>query len=130
MRFPSFLVCRYTPETPLLPSLLALLAPLPPGRGRVALALVEGGEARTYPEVAALLGLSPGSVHTHLRRLRQRHPDGYTALRAERARQLAARHRAAVLRDREHSRRWHRRQANRRYFYRFGCWPWERSGRR
>src|SRR5919199_6906898 len=68
------------------------LAGLPPGRRRVAEALVDGVPARTYPDVAAVLGVSLGTVHQHLRRIRQHHPEAYTALMAERRRQLAGRH--------------------------------------
>jgi transposase len=107
-------------------ALLAALGGLPPGRARVALALVVGRDAPTYPEVAARLGLGLGTVHTHLKRLRAGHPDVYAAVMAERARQLARRHAAALARDAAHSRRWHRKQANRRFHAQFGYWPWER----
>lgn len=107
-------------------ALLAALGTLPTGRARVALALVLTREAPTYPEVAARLGLGVGTVHTHLRRLRERHPDVYAAVMTERARQLAQRHKDALLRDAAHSRLWHRKQANRRYHARYGYWPWER----
>lgn len=107
-------------------SLLAVLGKVPSGRARVALALVVGREAPTYPEVAARLGIGVGTVYTHLRRLRERHPDVYAAVMAERSRQLAKRHKEALARDEAHSRRWHRKQANRRYYYAHGYWPWER----
>jgi len=97
-------------------ALLAALGKLPPGRARVALALVLTRAAPTYPEVAARLGLGVGTVHTHLRRLRERHPDLYAAVMAERARQLVRRHAAALARDAAHSKRWHRKQANRRFY--------------
>ncbi len=45
---------------------------------------------------------------------------------AERRRQLAERHERAVERAEAHSRRWHRRQANRKFYYEHGRWPWER----
>lgn len=107
-------------------ALLAALSRVPPGRARVALALVVGPDAPTYPEVAARLGLGVGTVATHLRRLRERHPDLYALLMAARARQLARRHEAALARDEAHSKRWHKRQANRRYYAAHGSWPWER----
>ncbi len=107
-------------------ALLAALGGLPPGRARVALALVAGRDAPTYPEVAARLGIGLGTVHTHLKRLRAGQPDVYAAVMAERARQLARRHEDALTRDAAHSRRWHRRQANRRFHARYGYWPWER----
>ena len=43
-------------------ALLAALAGLPPGRRRVALALVLPGDAPTYPQIAARLGLGLGTV--------------------------------------------------------------------
>lgn len=107
-------------------ALLAALGGVPSGRARVALALVAGRDAPTYPEVAARLGIGLETVHTHLKRLRAGHPDVYAAVMAERARQLAQRHRAALARDAAHSRRWHRKQANRRFYARYGYWPWER----
>ncbi len=107
-------------------ALLTALGALPPGRARVALALIVPRDAPTYPEVAARLGIGLGTVHTHLKRLRAGHPDVYAAVMAERARQLARRHGAALARDAAHSRRWHRKQANRRFRARYGYWPWER----
>jgi hypothetical protein len=76
---------------------------------------VKAEEAPTYPALAASLGLSLGSVHTHLRRIRLLHPAVWEELMAERGRQLADRHTEAVARAEQHSREWHRRQANRRY---------------
>src|SRR4051794_8796144 len=83
-------------------ALLTALGTLPGGRSRVALALVVGEEAPTYPEVAASLGIGVGTVYTHLRRLRDRHPEVYAALMAERARQLAKRHEEALARVEAH----------------------------
>lgn len=103
----------------------ALLAALPPGRRRVAEALVVEEDAPTYPQVAEALGVHLGTVHTHLRRLRLLHPEVWEAVTAERQRQLWERHAGAVARADAHSREWHRKQANRRYYYRFGFWPWE-----
>lgn len=99
---------------------------LPPGQRRVAEALVGGEVAKTYPAVAEELGIHVGSVYRHLRRLRQRRPETYAELVALRRRQLDERHRGAVKRAAEHSARWHKKQANRRYHDRFGMWPWER----
>jgi len=112
-------------KRPIPHDIAARLESLPVGQRRVAETLVGGGAARTYGEVAALLGIHVGSVHVHLRRIRERHPEVYAALMTERARQLGKRHEAAEARAAEHSRRWHRIQANRRYYYRFGCWPWD-----
>lgn len=106
--------------------LLALLHLLPEGQRRVAAMLVSEDTALSYPEVAARLEIHLGSVHTHLRRIRKGHPELHSALMAVRQQQLARRHAEAVSRAELHSREWHRRQANRRYYYRFGHWPWER----
>jgi hypothetical protein len=67
--------------------------------------------------VAAKLGIHLGTVHQHLRRIRLRHPDVYVMIMAARARQLAERHELAVQRAAAHSEAWHRKQANRRFFY-------------
>ncbi len=107
-------------------ALLAALGALPPGRARVALALIVPRDAPTYPEVAARLGIGLGTVHTHLKRLRTGHPDVYAAVMAERAQSLTRRHREALARDAAHSRRWQHRQAHRRCYARYGYWPWER----
>ena len=90
---------------------------LPPGRRRVAQALIADSASQTYPAVAAQLGIHLGTVHQHLRRLRLRHPQVYAVVMAERARQLAQRHERAVLRAAAHSEAWHRKQAKRRFFY-------------
>ncbi|HTE19412.1 MAG TPA: hypothetical protein VK689_13640 [Armatimonadota bacterium] len=105
--------------------LAGLLDTLPAGRRRVAEALVAGEGAPTYPEVAEALGVHLGTVHTHLRRLQQLHPEVYGAIMGERARQLAERHEGALSRAADHSREWHRKERNRRYYYRYGFWPWE-----
>ncbi len=102
------------------------LANLPPGQQRVALALIDSPLARTYREVAAALNLHLGTVYRHLYRLRRGNPEAYAAVMAVRAEQLAKRHAAAVRREEARSAEWHRKQAARRYYYRFGRWPWER----
>jgi len=108
-----------------LSDLLAMLGRLPAGQRRVALALVLGPSAPTYPEVAARLGVHVGTVHRHLGRVRAKHPEVYAALMAERRWQLERRHERAVERAERRSAEWHRRQANRRYRARYGRWPWE-----
>ncbi len=95
------------PERVLPQELADLLAALPPGRQRVAVAFIADNRGRTYPEVAAKLGVSLGTVHQHLRRIRLKHPKVYAAVMKERARQLRARHRRSVARDQAHSKRWH-----------------------
>ena len=108
-------------------ALPASLATLPPGQRRVAEALVGGEVAPTYEQTADALGLHVGTVLGYLNRIRERRPDAHADLMALRRRQLGEWHRVALRRAAEHSRRWHRKQANRRYYYRFGRWPWERS---
>ena len=102
------------------------LSPLPPGQRRVAEALLEGKEARTYGGVAERLELSIGTVYEHLRRVRLNHPELYAALMSHRREQLEQRHTAALAKDAAHSKRYFKRRANRRYYERFGYWPWER----
>ena len=87
--------------------LVRLLATLPPGRRRVAMALIADDGGPTYPAVAAKLGVHLGTIHEHLRRVRRRHPEVYVAVMKERARQLAARHRQAVARAKAHTKQWH-----------------------
>ena len=84
------------PESPTL--LARLLRTLPPGRRRVAQALLARSASRTYPAVAAYLGIHLGTVHQHLRRIRLRHPHVYVMIMAARARQLAERHERAEQR--------------------------------
>ena len=95
-----------------------LLATLPPGRRRVAMALIADDGGRTYRALAAQLEVSLGTVHQHLRRIRLRHPQVYTAIMHERARQLANRHRGALERAQAHRDRWHE-MTRRRFRYRF-----------
>jgi hypothetical protein len=97
-------------------ALARLLRTLPPGRRRVAQALLADPGSRTYPAVAARLGIHLGTVHQHLRRIRLRHPPVYVVFMAERARQLAQRHQRAMARATAHSEEWHRKQAKRRFF--------------
>ena len=44
-------------------------------------ALIDGGMARTYPEAAELVGMSEGTMLTHINRDRTRHPELYKAIR-------------------------------------------------
>jgi hypothetical protein len=106
------------------------LTPLPAGQRRVAEALIEGKKARTYREVAAQLELSLGTVYEHLRRIRLNHPELYAAIMMVRKGQLELRHKAAVAKDAAHSKQYFKRKANRRYYERFGYWPWERYARK
>jgi hypothetical protein len=95
-----------------------LLDTLPPGRRRVAAALIADDCGRTYRAVATQLCLSLGTVHQHLRRIRLRHPQVYAALMQERDRQLAVRHQQALERAEAHSARWHQ-ITMRRHSFRF-----------
>ena len=99
---------------------------LPLGQANVIAALLEHDHAPTYQELAELLGLHLGTIHTHLARVRQRHPWLYAEVMIARRRQLAARHVVAVANEAVRSADWHRRRSNRLFYYRFGRWPWER----
>ena len=86
------------------------LSELPPGQVRAVIAFIGGGRARTYPEAAGCAGISLGTLHTHLRRVRQQRPDLYTAIRKVSKAQLEIRHKEAVYRARERSRAYFRRR--------------------
>ena len=101
--------------------LAALLAALPAGQRCVAEALVAEPYGRTYPAVAAALGLHVGTVHRHLDRIRRRHPAVYATLMAIRAEQLDARHQRALARRR--TKRWQRRYL---HWHVYGCESWDR----
>jgi hypothetical protein len=81
--------------------------------------------APTYDQVAEYLGLHVGTVLSYLNRIRVRRPEVYADLMLLRGRQLGERHLGALKRAAAHSAAWHRKQANRRYYRRFGRWPWE-----
>lgn len=99
---------------------------LPRGQARVALALMCLPEDPvSYRDVAVGLGIHLGTVYTHLRRIRQRHPCVYAALMDERRRQLAERHAAVVDERRLRSLRWGRRRYAASYRATSGEWPWE-----
>jgi hypothetical protein len=99
---------------------------LPPGQARVALGLLcLPDDPVSYRDVAAGLGIHVGTVYTHLRRLRNRHPDLYGRLMTERRQQLAARHLAVVAERRARSLHWGRRRYAAQYRRQHGKWPWE-----
>jgi hypothetical protein len=98
---------------------------LSPMQGRVVAALVADGRCPTRREVADELGVSLGTVHTHLLRVARGHPDVWAEVCRVRALQKQDRHQAAVYRERERSRRWHARKANRRFHAMYGRYPWE-----
>ena len=76
------------PPTP--DALRAALRSLPPGQRRVVQAIARRPGA-TYPDLARGLGLHLGTLHTHLRRVREWEPALYAELLAIRRRALAAR---------------------------------------
>ena len=96
-------------------SIERILSVLPAAQRRVAKALIAGSEAKTYHAVAAELGVNIGTVHQHLRRIRNGHPDVYSVVMAVRRRQLAERHERALVRAREHDAWWFRQPASGRY---------------
>jgi len=63
---------------------------LPPGQRRVVRA-VAGQPGATYPDLARALGIHLGTLHTHLRRVREWEGELYAELMAIRRRALAAR---------------------------------------
>lgn len=84
---------------------------LPKGQRRVAEALVGEGRARTYKGIAKQLELSLGTVYEHLRRIRLNHPELYAGMMIIRKDKLELRHKAALARDAEHTRRYFRRRS-------------------
>jgi len=94
------------------------LSSLPEGQRRAVLALIGGELARTYPDAAKVAGTSLGTMHTHVRRVRQNHPELYQAIRNVRKDQLAVRHHNAIDNARAHTREWFRRvRRNERYLF-------------
>jgi hypothetical protein len=99
---------------------------LPRGQARVALGLLCLPEDPVaYTDVSAAFGISLGTVHTHMRRIRQRRPDLYGEIMAERRRQLSARHDLVVAKRRRRSLLWARRRRAAEYRKAHGIWPWE-----
>ena len=84
---------------------------LPQGQRRVAEALIQGTKAQTYTSVAKQLKLSLGTVCEHLRRIRLNHPELYAAMMEVRKGQLEQRHRAALAKDAEHTRRYFKKRS-------------------
>jgi hypothetical protein len=99
---------------------------LPPGQRRIALGLLcLPNDPIAYPDIAAAFGIGLGTVHTHMRRIRQRRPDLYREIMAERQRQLAARHEAVLAERRRRSLLWVRRRRAAAHKRAHGVWPWE-----
>ena len=78
--------------------LLEKIADLPKGQQRVAIIIIYS-KGTTYQGVAEVLGLSLGTVYTHLKRIRDNHPGTYKALMAYRQEQLERRHKEALTRQ-------------------------------
>lgn len=83
-----------------------LLASLPTRQREVAEALLADSWA-TYPRVAAQLGISLGTVHRHLERIRRLRPEVYEAVMACRADHLRERRRQSEDRRRQRTERWY-----------------------
>jgi transposase len=105
------------------------LTPLTPGQRRVVLALLNARRSTpTYEGVAKKLGVSVGTVYRHLKRVREKHPELYHSIMLERKHHLAQRHKEALKRAEENSRRYFYRRYNRQYKEKYGFYPWERRG--
>ena len=98
-------------------------AQIPPGQIKALRAFIahDVPSGRTYKEAADAAGISLGTLYTHLRRVRQNHPEIYAATMEVRQQQLAVRHRHAVLDRRDRSREWWH-NVNKAEFYAMGGW--------
>jgi hypothetical protein len=79
---------------------------LPDGQLRAVVGLIGGDGARTYKEASVIADMSLGTLYTHLRRIRINHPVLHKAIYKERKNQLKVRHREAVGRARDHTRKY------------------------
>ena len=79
---------------------------LPDGQLRAVVGLIGGDGARTYKQASVIADMSLGTLYTHLRRIRIKHPKLYGAIYKERKNQLKVRHREAVGRARDHTRQY------------------------
>jgi AcrR family transcriptional regulator len=108
---------------------LAMLAAQPPARRRVVEALLAGDALLTYRRLAEDLGISRGTVNRHLHCLRQSAPELHAAVMRVRSARLHERYAAATARAQARVEAWRRKQAHRRYYWRFSHWPRERGQR-
>ena len=76
---------------------------------------------RTYKEAAEAAEMSLGTLYTHLRRVRQNHPEVYGEVMETRSMQLAVRHHHAVADRQLRSREWWY-NVNKAEFYAMGGW--------
>ena len=79
------------------------------GQGNAIEGLIGGDRARTYQEASIAAGVSIGTLYTHLRRVRLRHPILYKKVIKIRRKQLSVRHSSAIANAKNHSRAWFRR---------------------
>lgn len=93
------------------------------GQQRTVTSLLKG---KTYQGVADTLGVSVGTVHRQLKRIRDKHPSLYQDIMTVRKEQLAQRHKQALKRAKEHSKRYFRKKYNYEYMLKYGYYPWER----
>ena len=98
------------------------LSALPPGQVRAVESLIGASRDPTYPEAAAAAGMSLGTLFTHLRRVRRKHPKLYAAIRKVRKAQLAIRHRNAVANARAHTCAYFRRMRRSQMYLLTGYW--------
>ena len=85
------------------------LSLLPAGQLRAVDGLVGGDRARTYTEASEIAGMSLGTLHTHMRRVRINHPVTHKAIYRRRRSQLRERHSEAVARARDHTKQYFKR---------------------
>ena len=85
------------------------LSLLPAGQLRAVDGLVGGDRARIYVEASEIAGMSLGTLHTHLRRVRINHPVIHKAIYRRRRSQLRERHSEAVARARDHTKQYFKR---------------------
>ena len=85
----------------------AIWSNLSQGQKEVLDELVGHKEARTYRQVAEILGVHIGTVYTYLKRVRDNQPKVYNRAMAIRQNQLAVRHEEAVARADARSHAYH-----------------------
>ncbi len=84
------------------------IQPAAPGQAKAVKALIihDQPSGRTYMGAAEVAGISVNTFKTHLRRVRQNHPEIYDGVRKVRSEQLAERHSQAVSEITQRSRQW------------------------
>jgi DNA-binding CsgD family transcriptional regulator len=84
-----------------------------------------GVDPPTYQTTARALGMTPSTLKTHLRRVRNQHPVLYGRLMERHGRLLGLRHLRVVAARRRRSQLWGRRRFAAAYRRNHGRWPWE-----